>query len=108
MYVGSVQLLKQKNMVEGMEVDESITPSQQCMLYIEAKQHHTLFLRSTSESVQEIGELMVSDIWGPTRVQPIHRTPITFCLQMQNPADCKFTSQKINPRCHKNSNITRV
>src|SRR5205823_14705623 len=27
MYVGSVQLLKQKNIVEGMEVDESITPS---------------------------------------------------------------------------------
>src|SRR3954471_12786865 len=71
MYIGSVQLLKWKNMVEGMEVDESIAPSRQCAPCIEAKQHHTLFPRSTNESAQEIGELTVSDVWGPTRIQSI-------------------------------------
>src|SRR4051812_33802 len=71
MYIGSVQLLKQKNMVEGMEVDKSIAPSRQCTLCIEAKQHCTPFPRSTNELVQEIGELTVSDVWGPTRIQSI-------------------------------------
>src|SRR3954467_7112884 len=71
MYVGSVRLLKRKNMVEGMEVDESIAPSRQCAPCIEAKQHRTPFLRSTNESAQEIGELTVSDVWGPTRIQSI-------------------------------------
>src|SRR4051794_10884942 len=70
MYVGSVQLLKWK----GMDIDESITPSWQCMLCIEAKQHCTPFPRLTSESVQEIDELTVSNVWGPTRVQSIHRS----------------------------------
>src|SRR4051812_7417144 len=71
MYIGSIQLLKRKNMVEGMEVDESIAPSRQCAPCIEAKQHRTPFPRSTNESVQEIGELTVSDVWGPTRIQSI-------------------------------------
>src|SRR3954467_3079432 len=71
MYVGSIQLLKWKNMVEGMEVDESIAPSRQCAPCIEAKQHHTPFLRSTNELAQEIGELTVSNVWGPTRIQSI-------------------------------------
>jgi hypothetical protein len=71
MYIGSVQLLKWKNMVEGMEVEKLIAPSWQCMLCIEAKQHHTPFPRSTNELAQEIGELTVSDVWGPTRIQSI-------------------------------------
>src|SRR3954470_16851249 len=50
MYVGSIQLLKQKNMVEGMEVDKSNAPSRQCAPCVEAKQHHTPFPRSTNES----------------------------------------------------------
>src|SRR3954465_8514438 len=87
MYVGSVQLLKQKNMVEGMEVDESITPSQQCMLYIEAKQHHTLFLRSTNELAQEIGELTVSDVWGPTRIQSIQGN--SYYISFTNMKSCR-------------------
>src|SRR3954467_4697819 len=87
MYIGSVQLLKWKNMVEGMEVDKLITPSRQCAPCIEAKQHHTLFLRSTNELVQEIGELTVSDVWGPTRIQSIQGN--SYYISFTNAKPCR-------------------
>src|SRR3954468_1193087 len=87
MYVGSVQLLKWKNMVEGMEMDELIAPSQQCTPCIEAKQHCTPFLRSTNESAQEIGELTVSNVWGPTRIQSIQGN--SYYISFTNVKSCR-------------------
>src|SRR4051812_864106 len=82
MYVGSVQLLKQKNMVEGMEVVNLIAPSQQCTPSISAKQHHTPFPRSTNESAQEIGELTVPMSGDQPESNQFKGTPTTFHLLM--------------------------
>ena len=65
----SVKMLKQKDMVLGMEVDETAEPSTQCKACIVAKQHVQPFPKESQTEIKEIGDLTVSDMWGPTHTQ---------------------------------------
>ena len=57
-------------MVTGMEVNESVPAMEQCPACILAKQHVTDPQESKMEIV-EIGDLTVSDPWGPAQITRI-------------------------------------
>ena len=67
--MGSVKMLKEKEMVLGMEVDRTVEPAPQCKASIIAKQHVQPFPKESQTEIKEIGDLTVSDLWGPARTQ---------------------------------------
>lgn len=65
----SVMALKKRGMVEGMAVDESKPPSEQCEVCIQAKQTIAPFPKKSDTNIAEIGDLTVTDLWGAASVQ---------------------------------------
>jgi hypothetical protein len=63
-YMGSVKMLKEKNMVEGMEVSPD-TPPPQFVSCIKSKSHVTPFPQKSNTEYTETGEMTYTDIWGP-------------------------------------------
>src|ERR1700678_3818052 len=53
----------------GMEVDRTVEPAAQCMSCITAKQHVKPFPKESCTEIKGIGDLTVSDVWGPARTQ---------------------------------------
>ncbi|PIL28276.1 hypothetical protein GSI_09564 [Ganoderma sinense ZZ0214-1] len=56
--------MKKKGLVEGMEVDESVEPSQQCESCVRAKQTVAPYPKKSEMVVEAIGDLTVMDLWG--------------------------------------------
>ncbi len=56
--------MKTKGLVEGMEVDESVPPSQQCESCVRAKQTVAPYPKKSETVVEAIGDLTVMDLWG--------------------------------------------
>ena len=69
--MGSVKMLKDKNMVNGMDVDTTVEPQTQCQPCIIAKQHVKSFPRESHTEIAEIGDLTVTDLWGPAKTHGI-------------------------------------
>ncbi|KIK66772.1 hypothetical protein GYMLUDRAFT_118686, partial [Collybiopsis luxurians FD-317 M1] len=69
-YMGSIRMMKEKNMVTGMEIDPS-DPSPQCIPCIRAKSHANLFPQKSETEYNEIGEMTFTDVWGPARTTGI-------------------------------------
>ncbi|KAJ3532326.1 hypothetical protein NM688_g7442 [Phlebia brevispora] len=69
--VGSLKTMKSKGMVSGMEVDESSEPTEQCTACIRAMQTVQPFPKKSETIVDRIGDLTVTDLWGPARVTGI-------------------------------------
>src|SRR5271168_1025937 len=69
--MGSVKMLKDKNMVNGMDVDTMVEPQTQCQPCIIAKQHIKSFPRESHTEIAEIGDLTVTDLWGPAKTHGI-------------------------------------
>ncbi|KAH9924491.1 uncharacterized protein B0H18DRAFT_842825, partial [Fomitopsis serialis] len=67
----AVLTLKRKGMVTGLEIDESEPTHEQCKTCVEAKQHVEPFPKKSLTEVKEIGDLTVSDVWGPARTAAI-------------------------------------
>ena len=63
----SIKLLKEKGLVTGMEVDQSEDAIDQCEVCIKAKQHVKPFPKESTTEIAAIGDLTVSDVWGPAR-----------------------------------------
>ena len=78
--MASVKMLKSKNMVQNMSVDESVEAASQCEACVQAKHHVTKFPTESETTIKNIGELTVSDVWGPARTESIggYRYFITF------------------------------
>lgn len=64
--------LHRKNLVEGMAVDTTTPASDQCRACIEGKQRVAPYPQKSHTEVAEIGDLTVSDVWGPARIKGIH------------------------------------
>ncbi|HEV7737029.1 MAG TPA: DDE-type integrase/transposase/recombinase [Chlamydiales bacterium] len=65
MGIGAVKKLKTSKMVNGMEVDETKTPTQ-CPACIQGKQHVEPFPKQAAiDQSIEVGDVVVSDVWGP-------------------------------------------
>jgi hypothetical protein len=63
--MGSVKMLKKKELVSRMEVDESVEPQAQCKACIQLKQHIQPFPQESLTKIAKIGDLTVTDVWGP-------------------------------------------
>lgn len=74
----SVKMLYNKQMVEGMNVDKSTASTGQCEPCIISKQHIQPFPQESHTEIAEIGDLTVSDVWGPSRTRAIGGE-IYFC-----------------------------
>lgn len=62
--MGSVKMLKEKQMVDSMEVNTSIPPTIECQPCIITKQHVKPFPKESSMEITEIRDLTVCDVWG--------------------------------------------
>ena len=60
-YMGSVKMLKEKDMVKGMEVNPNILPPQ-CISYIKAKSHVIPFLQQSKTEYKEIDDMTFTDV----------------------------------------------
>ncbi|KAJ7593171.1 hypothetical protein C8J56DRAFT_721865, partial [Mycena floridula] len=70
--IGSVKMLQEKSMVEGMEVVKGSTPSPQCEACICAKQHTRPFPKEAKSTYRKVGDITFSDLWGPAQVTGIN------------------------------------
>lgn len=73
-HVNIAALKRLRLMAEGMDVDESSDDKFQCEPCVRAKQHVEPFPQEatrTPEKIQ-IGEIVVSDVWGPAQVRSVH------------------------------------
>ena len=61
---GAIKLMKTGNLVLGMDVDTS-TPVSQCVACIQGKHHVNPFPKHAEDAAEPVGDLTVSDIWGP-------------------------------------------
>ena len=69
--MASIKQLKSKGMVTSMEVDESIPATEQCLACILAKQHLTPYPQESKMEIAEVGDLTVSNLWGPAQTTRI-------------------------------------
>ena len=64
----TIKMLKKNNLVTGLHIDKSQAPTQ-CLVCIQGKQHVELFPQQLAETVKNIGDLILSDVWGPAQVE---------------------------------------
>ncbi|QRV80986.1 integrase core domain protein [Ceratobasidium sp. AG-Ba] len=68
----TLKRLKNTNTVEGMEVaEDKIGLNFECEACMQSKAHVKPFPKQSESTVNEIGELVVTDVWGPARVTSI-------------------------------------
>jgi hypothetical protein len=68
----ALQRLKRTNAVSGMEIIESPEGLNfECEPCIQAKAHTRPFPKESSTEIKEIGELIVTDVWGPAKTTSI-------------------------------------
>jgi transposase InsO family protein len=71
LHMGGVKQLVNSGMVDGMEVDRSSPIDFQCTSCITGKQRVAPFPKESKSAAQEVGDLIVADLWGPARVRGI-------------------------------------
>ncbi|KAF5345723.1 hypothetical protein D9757_014965 [Collybiopsis confluens] len=69
-YMGSIRMMKEKNMVTGMEINSSDNLPQ-CISCIRAKSHVTPFPQHAETEYKEVGDMTFTDVWGPARTTGI-------------------------------------
>jgi transposase InsO family protein len=70
--IGAVKRLERTGIVNGMEVDKTEPPTQ-CAACIQGKQHVEPFPQSASDRESDVGDTVVSDVWGPSEVEGLRR-----------------------------------
>jgi transposase InsO family protein len=63
----SIKALLKGNLVTGLEIDETAEPSIHCESCIQAKATHKSFPKEAATRASRPGDLIHSDIWGPSR-----------------------------------------
>ena len=63
----TVKTLLKNNLVTGLLSDESQEPTQ-CSACIQGKRHVEPFPKEATESADKIGDLILSDVWGPAQI----------------------------------------
>ena len=62
--INSIKMLKTNNLVTGLvDIDETEEHSQ-CKTSIQGKQHVEPFPKKAEDTVDQIGDITVSDVWG--------------------------------------------
>ena len=63
--------ISKEGIVDGLSIDQSTIPSNTCEACIQAKQAHKPFPKEAQNRSKEPGERVMSDVWGPARVESI-------------------------------------
>ena len=71
--ITSLERLSKNGMVSGLLIDQSSKPSITCEACIQAKQAHKPFPKEAEHKSEIPGERIMSDVWGPARVESIGR-----------------------------------
>jgi hypothetical protein len=80
--MSSIKLLKDKGMVEGLEIDPRSSPSSSCKSCILAKQHQELFPKVSEMEIHDVTDLTVLHLWGPARCQTPKRDAHIFNFRL--------------------------
>src|SRR6266508_4358749 len=67
----ALRQLDREGLVSGLEIDQSLIPSQTCEVCIQAKHAHQPFPKEAENRSEIAGERVVSDVWGPAKVKLI-------------------------------------
>ena len=70
--IGAIKTLKNNNLVEGMDVDKN-KESIQCAACIQGCQTVEPFPKRAEDDITKVGELTVSDVWGPANTEGPNR-----------------------------------
>ena len=66
--IWTIKTMLKNSLVTGLTIDGSQT-STQCATWVQGKQHVDLFLKETQTKVQNIGNLILSIVWGPAQTE---------------------------------------
>ena len=66
--INSIKMLKNNNLVTGLEVDGLDEPSQ-CKACIQGKWHMKPFPKRTEDMVDQVGDVTISNVWGPAQTK---------------------------------------
>jgi len=69
--ISALQQLDRKDLVSGLNIDQSSIPSHTCTPCIQTKQTHKPFPQEAENRSEIAGERFVSDVWGPAKVTSI-------------------------------------
>ena len=92
----SLENLAKNKMVEGFAIDQSSMPSIMCEACIQAKQSRKPYLKEAKNRSKIPGERIMSDVWGPTRIESIGkwRWYISFIDDCTQNGNIKFIKTK--------------
>ena len=66
--INSIKMLKTNDLVTGLDIDETKEHSQ-CKVCIQGKQHVEPFPKKAEDTVNQISDVTVSDIWRPAQTE---------------------------------------
>jgi hypothetical protein len=69
-----LETLKQKNMVEGLDIVEGKRPEGICEACVKAKLARRPFPKESKRKTEKPGELTVTDVWGPSRIESLAKS----------------------------------
>ncbi|KAG8786664.1 hypothetical protein FRC15_010949 [Serendipita sp. 397] len=70
----SINTLQKKNMVSGLIIDEGTKPAEHCEVCTKAKMTRKSFPHESNEKTDRAGDLTLSDVWGPSRIESIAKS----------------------------------
>lgn len=70
--MNALKQMKDKNMVEGLIVEDASATPPQCSKCVLAKQHVEPMPKKSHREIKEIGDLTVTDVWGPSRTTSLN------------------------------------
>ena len=69
----TLEQIAKEGIVDGLMIDQSTMSSKSCEACIQAKQAHKPFPKEAKNRSDTPGERIMSDVWGPARVESISR-----------------------------------
>ena len=96
--------------VDGLSIDQSTMPSNTCEACIQAKQAHKPFPGEAKNRSEVPGERVMSDVWGPTRVESIGRWRwyISFIDDCTRHGNVLFMKQKSEAAGRIKEHLTKI
>ena len=106
----TLHCISKEGIVDGLSIDQSTMPSNTCEACIQAKQTHKPFPREAENRSQEPGERVMSDVWGPARVESIGKWTwyISFVDDCTRHSNVLFMKQKSEATGKIKEHLTKI
>src|SRR5277367_3151728 len=102
--------ISKRGIVDGLSIDQSTIPSNTCEACIQAKQAHKPFPKEAENRSEVPGERVMSDVWGPARVESIGkwRWYISFVDDCTRNGNVLFMKQKSDATGRIKEHLTKI